>query len=238
MYSMTSGGSIMVRQLNRSVPSGAQLPQRLRWLPMNTRDLSPHPESGPPEVYPLRYVFLGAGPIPRGEGLQDALSTHISFESGAHGDLKLTLVEADLGRRSTSVLDDHLDVAAEVGEGLAGDEAPGKRLFRQLGHSFDDPRRPVEHDVPNLGVGGPGGGGHEDSLGGQPDLEGLLAPRAAAHFVGDGGAVEVDLASAPRGEPSVISLIAWWLLQCSEDYKALAMSGLPARPENRTTLSF
>ena len=44
---------------------------------------------------------------------------HISFESGAHGDLKLTLVETDLRRRSLSVLDDHLDVAAQVGEGLS-----------------------------------------------------------------------------------------------------------------------
>ena len=43
---MTSGGSIMVRQLNRRVPSGAQLPQRLRWLPMITRDLSPTPSRG------------------------------------------------------------------------------------------------------------------------------------------------------------------------------------------------
>ena len=197
----------------------------------------PHPYTRPPEVDALGNVFLGAGPVPRGEGLQDAFPAHISFESGAHGDLKLTLMEADLRRRSRSVLDDHLDVASEVGQGLAGDEAPGKRLFRQLGHSFDDPRGPVEHDVPNLGVGGPGGGGHEDSLGGQTDLDGLLAPRAAADFVGDGGAVEGNLASAPRGEPSVISFVAWRLLQFSANYKALAMSGLLARVENRTTPS-
>ena len=36
----------------------------------------------------------------------------------------------------------------------------------------------------------------------------------------------------------MISLVAWRLLQFSEDYKALAMSGLLARPENRTTPSF
>ena len=142
-----------------------------------------------------------------------------------------------MGRRSRSVFDDHLDVAAEVGEGLAGDEAPGKRFFRKLGHPFDDPRGPVEHDGPNLGVGGPGWGGHEDSLGGQPDLDGLLAPRASADFVVEGGSVEVDSVLTPRGEPSVVSLNAWQLLQCSEDYKALAMSGLPVRPEKRTTPS-
>ena len=84
-----------------------------------------HAYTRPPEVYPRSDVFGGLGTVPRGEGLQDALLAHISFESGAHGDLKLTLVEADLGRRSNSVLDNHLDVAAEVGEGLAGDEAPG-----------------------------------------------------------------------------------------------------------------
>ena len=178
------------------------------------------------------------GPIPRGEGLQDAISAHISFESGAHGDLKLTLVEADLRRRSNSVLHDHLDVATEVGKGLAGDEAPWQRFFRKFRHPFDNPRGPVEDDVADLVVGGPGRGGNEDSLGDQPDLDGLLAPRAAADFVVDGSAVEVDSVLTPRGEPSVASLNAWQLLQCSEDYKALAMSGLPARPENRTTPSF
>ena len=197
-----------------------------------------HPYTRPPEVYPRINVFGGLRTVPRGEGKQDAFPPHIFFESGAHGDLKLALVEADLGRRSRSVLDDHLDIAAEVGEGLAGDEAPGHRLFRQVGHPFDDPRGPVEHDVPNLGVGCPGGGGHEDSLGGQPDLDGPLAPRAAAYVVVYGGAVEGNLASSPRGESSVISLVAWRLLQFTEDYKALAMSGLLAKPENRTTPSF
>ena len=228
----------MVRQLNRRVPSGAQLPQRLRWLPMNTRDLSPTPIRGHQRSIPAAMCSAAWARYHAAKALQDAFAAYIFFESGAHGDLKLTLVEADLGRRSRSVLDDHLDVASEVGQGLAGEEASGERLFRQLGHSFDDPRGAVEHDVPNLVVGGPGGGGHEDSLGCQPDLDGLLAPRAASHFVGDGGAVEGNLASAPRGEPSVISFVAWRLLQFSEDYKALAISGLVARPENRTTPSF
>ena len=176
--------------------------------------------------------------IPRGEGFPDALGAVTVIEAGRHGDLKHLAVEADLGRRPFSGLDDHLDIAAEVGEGLAGDEAPGKRIFRKIRHPFDDPRGPVEHDVPNLGVGGPGGGGHEDSLGGQPNLDGPLAPRATSHFVGDGGPVEGNLASSPRGESSVISLVAWRLLQFTEDYKALAMSGLLARPEKRTTPSF
>ena len=197
-----------------------------------------HAESGPPEVYPRSNVFGGLRTVPHCEGVQDAFPAHIFFESGAHGDLKLTLVEADLGRRSSSVLDDHLDIATDVGESLACDEAPGERLFRQVGHPFDDPRGAVEHDVPNLGVGCSGGGGHEDSLGGQPDLDGLLAPRASAYVVGDGGAVEGNLASSPRGESSVISLVAWRLLQFTEDYKALAMSGLLASPEKRTTPSF
>ena len=51
-----------------------------------------HPESRPPEVHFPSDVFLGAGPVPRGEGLQDALLAHASSESGADGDLKLTLV--------------------------------------------------------------------------------------------------------------------------------------------------
>ena len=134
-----------------------------------------------------------------------------------------------MGRRSLSVLDDHLDAATEVGEGLAGDEAPGKRFFRKLRHPFDDPRGPIEDDVADLVIRGPGGGGDDDALGSQPHFEGLLAPRAAADFVVEGGPVEGDLASTPRGEPSAISLIAWRLLQLTEDYKALAMSGLLAR---------
>ena len=194
-------------------------------------------ESGPPEIHPLSNVFLSAGPVPRGEGLQDALLAHSSIECRAHGDLKLTLGEADLGRRSRSVLDDHLDVAAEVGQGLAGDEAPWQRFFRKLGHPLDDPRGPVEHDIPNRVVGGPGWGGHEDPLGCQPDLDGLLAPRASADFVVEGGSVEVDSVLTPRGEPSVVSLNAWQLLQFTEDYKALAMLGLPTRPKKRTTPS-
>ena len=45
-YSMRACSSIMVRQLKRSVPSGAQLPQRWRWSRTSICDFSPRPSRG------------------------------------------------------------------------------------------------------------------------------------------------------------------------------------------------
>ena len=99
------------------------------------------------------------------EALTEGIAALFGVEGNGDGDAKCLGVEFDDGFGHVGRLDYQGIVAAEVWDGVAGDEAQGLGKERALGHLFDDPGGAVDDYGPDFLVGCPGGSRYEEAVG-------------------------------------------------------------------------
>ena len=162
--------------------------------------LLPEAHPGPPLIDKRGDVVMGPGAIPCLEGLTEGIAALFGVEGNGDGNAKCLGVKLDYGFDHIGRLDYQGIVAAEVWEGVAGDEAQGLGKEGALGHLFDDPGGAVDDYGPDFLVGCPGGSRYEEAVGLEAHFDGFLASGAASNVVFDGCAVEGDAVSGLGGE--------------------------------------
>ena len=189
---MRAGFSIMARQLKRSVPSGAQLPQRWRWSRMSICGHLPPAQLGPPAFNNVRQPLGSPVPIPSDDRTANRLVPFAVAQGLRHCDPEAPVVETDLRRPHVCGIDDHADVAPQVRQGLAADEVLGRSFQHLPRRMVEDPGRPLANYGSQLAVRRRHGCGNLHTSAVRRDLDRLLAPLASTDLVVDGRVAEAD----------------------------------------------
>ena len=188
MYSMSAEFTIIGAPVEAQRPVGRVTPTALALVAHEHTRIPAMSEPWSPSIYNLRQPLFGARPIPVDNGPADRLESFIAAESGRRAYLEPPVIEADFRRAHICVLYNHSDVASQIRQRLAAEEALGGGFQHPIRPMTQYPASPLPHNAAQLIDWHVHRRGYQYSAAVHRDLDGLPAPTAAPHLVVDAGA--------------------------------------------------
>ena len=186
-YSTKDASSIITRQLNLNVPSGAQLPHLWRWSRMSIPWFAAFAQSGPPTLNACGQALFGSASVPVHDRTADTLIALFFFQTFGYQNPKAPMVETDLRGVHVRRLDNQPYIPSEIRQGFTTDEALGGGSCCGVASVAENPCRPLANDGLHFTVRCGYGRRHLNAGSVHGNLDGLLPPLAPAHFVLNGG---------------------------------------------------